>query len=156
MLQGARRVMAGALVEHISVGVTQRGFSLRPLFQLGRLALRYYNSHEMIPGMTKAELIERLNAGPKFVLLDVRNPSEVQQGAIPSSRNVPLPLLLKLPAAQDWEHAFPDVELPGLNEEIVVYCQAGVRSEMAAQHLRSLGFKNVINYRGSWADWSAN
>ena len=66
---------------------------------------------------------------------------------------------MQLPSAtqEHWAALFPDcgIDLPALGDEIVLYCQAGVRSEVAAQHLRALGYTKVINYRGSWGEWSA-
>ncbi len=45
----------------------------------------------------------------------------------------------------------------GLNKdaEIVTYCHRGARAAAAFYALRSLGYKNVKNYIGSWHEWSA-
>jgi thiosulfate/3-mercaptopyruvate sulfurtransferase len=37
--------------------------------------------------------------------------------------------------------------------ELVTYCHSGSRSELAAEILRSLGYR-AANYRGSWHEWS--
>ena len=37
--------------------------------------------------------------------------------------------------------------------ELVAYCHSGSRSELAAEILRSLGYR-ASNYRGSWHEWS--
>jgi len=37
--------------------------------------------------------------------------------------------------------------------ELVTYCHSGQRSELAAEILRSLGYR-AANYRGSWHEWS--
>jgi thiosulfate/3-mercaptopyruvate sulfurtransferase len=41
------------------------------------------------------------------------------------------------------------------DKEIIVHCQAGVRSAYASDVLLGLGFTNVKNYTGSWGEWSA-
>ena len=37
---------------------------------------------------------------------------------------------------------------------MVVYCQAGVRSERARLLAVAAGYDGVKNYRGSWSEWS--
>lgn len=41
------------------------------------------------------------------------------------------------------------------DKEIIVHCQAGVRSAYASDTLLGLGFTRVKNYTGSWGEWSA-
>ena len=38
-------------------------------------------------------------------------------------------------------------------EELVVHCKMGARSAKAADFLRSVGFKKVLNLRGGILDW---
>jgi thiosulfate/3-mercaptopyruvate sulfurtransferase len=38
-------------------------------------------------------------------------------------------------------------------EEIVTYCQSGIRASHTYFTLRYLGYKNVRVYDGSWAEW---
>lgn len=41
------------------------------------------------------------------------------------------------------------------DKEIIIYCQAGVRSSYSSDTLLGLGFTKVKNYTGSWGEWSA-
>lgn len=41
------------------------------------------------------------------------------------------------------------------DKEIIIYCQAGVRSSYTSDTLLGLGFTRVKNYTGSWGEWSA-
>ena len=41
------------------------------------------------------------------------------------------------------------------DKEIIIYCQAGVRSSYSSDTLLGLGFTKVTNYTGSWGEWSA-
>nr|POE53787.1 thiosulfate sulfurtransferase rdl2, mitochondrial [Quercus suber] len=100
--------------------------------------------------------IQKLSSSPSTdrVLIDVREPSEVQEGRIPTAINIPIksqPDALFLPA-----HEFEDrfgFSKPSADQEVVFYCKAGVRSSAAAQLAQQVGYKNVSEYRGSWMDW---
>jgi len=70
-------------------------------------------------------------------LLDVRNTDEHHRGALPSSKNIPLPLLPVL--AHD--HLDKD-------QQVLVYCHSGARAVMAERILTGLGFNDVTNIGG--------
>lgn len=78
-------------------------------------------------------------------LIDVRNPDEVDLGCIPGSTSVPLP---ELPSRLD-ELAYAKAD------DVVVYCQSGVRSLSASTILMSSGFTNVFNLEGGFSAWQA-
>ena len=90
-------------------------------------------------------------------MVDVREPSEFEGGAIPTAVNVPIassPDALVMPA-----HEFEDkfgFEKPRVDQEVVFYCKAGVRSHAAAEVARQAGYPRVAEYRGSWLDWVKN
>ncbi|KAF7731471.1 hypothetical protein EC973_000279 [Apophysomyces ossiformis] len=88
-------------------------------------------------------------------LIDVREPAELSQGSIPTAKNIPLSNFANAWATSSEE--FLDIfgfQKPGLQENIVLYCQAGIRSAKAAEYLRQLGYSRVRNYDGSWVDYS--
>ncbi|TAM90489.1 MAG: MBL fold metallo-hydrolase [Jatrophihabitans sp.] len=76
------------------------------------------------------------------IVLDVRNPDEVEQGAVPGSVRIPLPHLRRRME-----------ELPN-GERIVVYCASGWRSSVAASLMRWAGFADVCDVRGGYDEWS--
>lgn len=103
------------------------------------------------------------------VLLDVRRPAEFdgsevmkgnpRGGHIPGSRSLPHATLL------DEKGAFlaPDalramLEAAGLkpSDRVVVYCQSGGRSSVAAAALAAAGFTKVEHYLGGFGEWSAD
>ncbi|OQO02160.1 hypothetical protein B0A48_11712 [Cryoendolithus antarcticus] len=91
------------------------------------------------------------------VLIDVREPSEFAAGYIPNAINIPLKTqadALFLPA-DEFEDKF-GFSKPSADQEVVFYCKSGVRSSAAAQLARTVGYKNVSEYRGSWLDWEKN
>lgn len=121
--------------------------------------------------VSKEELLTLVrNPNTKFVLLDVRSPEEYsgslrragnkRTGHIPGSRNINWSLAMDSedPTVFLSPSRLQQVFGQDLNKEadtIVVYCQSGVRSSHTTFVLsRLLGFKNVMNYEGSWSEWS--
>jgi rhodanese-related sulfurtransferase len=94
------------------------------------------------------------NLPPGKILIDVREPSEYEAGAIPGAINLPIssaPEALCLPE-DEFEDRF-GFEKPPKDTEVVFYCKAGVRSAAAAQLAQQQGYENVAEYPGSWIDW---
>jgi adenylyltransferase/sulfurtransferase len=91
--------------------------------------------------ITSIELKQRLDRGDELFILDVREPNEYQINRIAGSTLIPLGDVPRRYAELD-----PDAEL-------VVHCKMGGRSAKAADYLRSVGFKRVLNLRGGILDW---
>ncbi len=79
-----------------------------------------------------------------FFLVDVRSVEEHDTGAIPGTdANI-----------EFREMAKRHKEIgAGPDDHIVVYCQSGKRSNIAADTLTELGYRNVYNIRGSVNAW---
>jgi hydroxyacylglutathione hydrolase len=82
-------------------------------------------------------------AGEKPLVVDVRGESEYRSGHVPGSILLPLP---ELPARAG--------ELP-LDRPVVLVCQTGSRSAVAASYLRTRGLSQVSNVAGGMAAWFA-
>ncbi len=91
--------------------------------------------------ITSVELKQRLDRGDALRIVDVREPNEYQINRIAGSTLIPLGDISKRHAELN-----PD-------DEIVVHCKMGGRSAKAADFLRSVGFKRVLNLRGGILDW---
>ncbi|KAL7321496.1 hypothetical protein PS15m_001257 [Mucor circinelloides] len=94
------------------------------------------------------------DSGKSYNLIDVREEKEVVQGAIPTAKNVPLSQFASAWSLSDKE--FKEhfgFEKPKKDASVILYCLGGVRSTRAAEHLASLGYDNLSNYIGSWADY---
>src|SRR5262245_3670288 len=94
---------------------------------------------------TKAEIREVDTASaedaidrPGTVVLDVREPDEYDQGALPGALHIPRGHL-----ESQVEARVPDHEAP-----IVIYCAGGVRSAFAAKTLQELGYQDVVSMAG--------
>lgn len=89
-----------------------------------------------------AELKSRLDSGDTPLLLDVRQPEEVEVASIDGARCIPM-------------NAVP-FEMDELDpaSEIVVFCHHGGRSMQVAQLLSMRGFSNVKNLAGGIDAWA--
>jgi adenylyltransferase/sulfurtransferase len=91
--------------------------------------------------ITSVELKQRLDRGDKLKIVDVREPNEYQINRIPGSELIPLGDVPKRVNELNPE------------DEIVVHCKMGGRSAKAADFLRSVGYKKVLNLKGGILDW---
>ncbi|HUR33669.1 MAG TPA: molybdopterin-synthase adenylyltransferase MoeB [Vicinamibacterales bacterium] len=91
--------------------------------------------------ITAVELKQRLDRGDKLTIVDVREPNEFQINRIPGGQLIPLGEIPRRYAELD------------MDDEIVVLCKMGGRSAKAADYLRSVGFKQVLNLKGGILDW---
>ncbi|HET9911113.1 MAG TPA: rhodanese-like domain-containing protein [Anaerolineales bacterium] len=98
----------------------------------------------MIPEITVDELFRKLNSEEKFILLDVREPGELNAAKVTDSRMESLPMSR---LAREGEEA-----LAGLanskDAPIYIMCHHGSRSRQVTAWLAQQGWKNVFNVRG--------
>ncbi|CAN5274771.1 molybdopterin-synthase adenylyltransferase MoeB [soil metagenome] len=92
--------------------------------------------------VTTAEADER-RTGAGVVTLDVREPDEYEQGALPGALHIPRGTL-----ETNVEMQVPDHETP-----LVVYCAGGTRSAFAAQTLGDLSYTDVVSVEGGFNRW---
>jgi rhodanese-related sulfurtransferase len=90
------------------------------------------------------EVKQRLDAGEKFVLVDVREESEYAAGHLPGAVH-----LSKGVIERDVEAKVPDPATP-----LVLYCGGGFRSALAADNLQKMGYTNVLSMDGGWRGWT--
>ncbi len=97
----------------------------------------------------KAEIVEvstdtaseHIDAG--YVVLDVREPDEHAEGAIPGAVHIPRGHL----------EAQVEGRLVDKTAPVVVYCAGGVRSAFAAKTLQELGYETVESMAGGYGRW---
>jgi len=127
----------GRLLAGFAIGLT--------LMMSGSQTVSAYHSYVISVHKLKATLEkapDHLNKG--FFLIDVRSPQEHAGGVIPGTdRNIEFSQMKtrhREIGAQPADH-------------IVVYCQSGRRSNIAAETLADLGYKHVYNVSGSMNAW---
>lgn len=94
----------------------------------------------LIPEQEPADVQRRLEAGEPVVLIDVRDPDEYREGFIEPATNI--------------SRGFLEFRVAGVAKEpdtpIVLYCQTGLRSMLAARALSELGYSNVTNLQAAF------
>lgn len=93
--------------------------------------------------ITVTELKAKLDTGETFRLIDVREPSEHFHANLPKAELKPLNQI------PQWAQ-----ELADKDEEIIIHCHHGMRSDRACQFLAAQGFTNLKNLAGGIDDWS--
>lgn len=88
------------------------------------------------------EMNTRLKLDPGLILLDVREPHELEISAIEGAKNIPL-----------GEVAQRMSELDSA-KEMIVFCKRGSRSARAIEILSSAGFKKMKNLKGGINAWA--
>jgi sulfur-carrier protein adenylyltransferase/sulfurtransferase len=80
---------------------------------------------------------------PGAVVLDVREPDEYEQGAIPGAVHIPRGTM-----ESSVENRIPDKSAP-----VIVHCAGGVRSAFAALTLAEMGYEDVVSMSGGFNKW---
>ena len=78
-----------------------------------------------------------------YRILDVREPDEHEQGAVPGAVHIPRGQL----------EFSVEARLLDKDAAIAVYCAGGVRSAFAARTLQELGYTNVVSVIGGFNKW---
>lgn len=104
---------------------------------------QFFTPVESLSSQQAQTLLNDTPAG-EIGLLDVRQPSEYNEGHIAGATLIPLPLLSE-------EYHTLDKDRP-----IIVYCAIGGRSRVAAQQLAGRGFTKVYNLSGGYKAWAGH
>ena len=97
----------------------------------------------MANAISKDQLKQALD---QYVIIDVRESDEIENGKIENSQSMPLGLLIRNAKKGQIE------ELK--QEKICVYCASGYRGNIAADELVKAGF-SAVNLDGGYITWSA-
>lgn len=95
-----------------------------------------------ITEVTTAEADE-LRAQPGTLILDVREPSEYEQGAIPGAIHIPRGQL----------EGSIESKIPDHSAKILIHCASGIRSAFAAKTMDDLGYTDVASVAGGFNQW---
>lgn len=92
------------------------------------------------------DLMEMIKKDINFVLVDVREPGEVNNGWIEAvdMKKIPRGLI-------DFKASSGKVFKK--NQKIVIYCKVGGRGALATKALKDLGFNDVANLTGGITQW---
>ncbi|NLV25078.1 MAG: MBL fold metallo-hydrolase [Deltaproteobacteria bacterium] len=122
------RIGYDKILGYLAGGIASWVYSGRPVEKLDQLSVQ--------------ELKKRLEKGAAPRIIDVRNPPEWGRGHIQGAENLPLPKILG-----------DDFSLPR-NEEVVVTCGTGYRSNIVASFLKQSGYAKVYGMAGGTIAWN--
>lgn len=90
-----------------------------------------------------ADVKQRMDAGEKLMLVDVREDSEWAQGHVPGAVHLGRGIIER------------DIEarVPQTDAKLVLYCGGGFRSALVADNLQKMGYSNVESMDGGWKGW---
>jgi rhodanese-related sulfurtransferase len=91
------------------------------------------------------KLKKKLDSGGNFKVVNVLSKDSYNATHIPGSINIPLNEIEKRAKK----------ELPDKNQEIIVHCSSETcqASPAAAEKLKNMGYKNVVEFSGGIAGW---
>jgi molybdopterin/thiamine biosynthesis adenylyltransferase/rhodanese-related sulfurtransferase len=96
---------------------------------------------QQIREIDTAEAAAARDAGA--LVLDVREPEEYEQGAIPGAIHIARGNL-----ESNIENRIPDKSVP-----VLIHCASGVRSVFAAKTMQDLGYADVVSVKGGFNRW---
>jgi rhodanese-related sulfurtransferase/glyoxylase-like metal-dependent hydrolase (beta-lactamase superfamily II) len=164
-LSGKYATWAGSMLSHDKpiVVIAEEGGEEEAVMRLGRIGFDNVGGY-LAGGMNalanRDDLVERTqritapalgewldgirtDAGPTPTIIDVRSEAEYAGGHIAGSRNIPLTHL---------DERFGEIPI---GKPIVVHCEGGYRSAIAASLLQQLGRKDVHDMVGGFKAWLA-
>ena len=90
-----------------------------------------------------ADVKKRMDAGEKFIVVDVREDSEWANGHLPGAVHLGKGII-----ERDIEQRVPDT-----SAKVILYCGGGFRSALAGDNLQKMGYTNVESMDGGWKGW---
>jgi rhodanese-related sulfurtransferase len=85
----------------------------------------------------------RIEAGEKFLLVDVREDNEWAKGHLPGAAHLSKGII-----ERDIEQRVPNTDT-----KVILYCGGGFRSALVADNLQKMGYTNVESMDGGWKGW---
>jgi rhodanese-related sulfurtransferase len=90
-----------------------------------------------------ADVKKRMDAGEKFLLVDVREDNEWANGHLPGAVHLGRGVI-----ERDIE-----TQVPETGTKMILYCGGGFRSALVAENLQKMGYRNVESMDGGWKGW---
>jgi len=91
-----------------------------------------------------SDVKRRMDAGEKFLLVDVREDNEWANGHLPGAVHMGRGII-----ERDVETTVPDT-----STKMILYCGGGFRSALVADNLQKMGYTSVESMDGGWRGWT--
>lgn len=99
---------------------------------------------EFMKELSQEEWKSKLEKDDKAVILDVRTEQEVEDGYIPTAKNLDI---------YKGQGFVEEVEKLDKDKNYYIYCRSGQRSAQACIILDKMGFANTYNLAGGFIEW---
>jgi len=93
------------------------------------------------------EWIEALENDKNAVILDVRTPSEIEEGYIKNMKAIDF---------LEGQTFLEEIKKLDTSKNYYIYCRSGNRSGQACDIMEQLGFKTTFNLEGGFINWTGD
>lgn len=104
------------------------------------------NAHPQVQEISILKLDSMQAALPNAILIDVRSDEEWAAGHLADASYISF----------DWDHRLEPLKALPEDRPVLVYCEAGGRSGVITEELRSIGHPYIIDLIGGMEAWSEN
>lgn len=111
------------------------------------------NARKYTRDISAEDLNDKIDSGDDILIIDIREPYEYEIAHIPNAFLVPRGLIES--AADPNNRRRVEILCQARNKTVVLYCDTGGRSTLAANTLQMMGFRHVFNLAGGLKLWDA-
>jgi rhodanese-related sulfurtransferase len=103
------------------------------------------------PEISVKEVRAKQEGGEPFILVDVREPNELELASLPEEEFISMPLS---DLRERRLEAVPDALNSSKEADVVVFCHKGLRSAQVTVFLRQQGWTNAVSMAGGIDSWA--
>ena len=103
------------------------------------------------PEVSVHDVVDKQQQGTEFLLIDVREPNELELASLPAGEFINLPLSELRERRLD---ALPEALNQNKDADVVLFCHKGLRSAQVTVFLRQQGWSNAVSMAGGIDGWA--
>ena len=103
------------------------------------------------PEVSVHDVVDKQQQGTEFLLIDVREPNELELASLPVGEFINLPLKELRERRLD---ALPQALSQNKDADVVLFCHKGLRSAQVTVFLRQQGWSNAVSMAGGIEAWA--
>ena len=103
------------------------------------------------PEVSVHDVVDKQQQGTEFLLIDVREPNELELASLPAGEFIKLPLSELRERRLD---ALPEALSQNKDADVVLFCHKGLRSAQVTVFLRQQGWSKAVSMAGGIDAWA--
>ena len=103
------------------------------------------------PEVSVHDVVDKQQQGTEFLLIDVREPNELELASLPAGEFINLPLSELRERRLD---ALPEALSQNKDADVVLFCHKGLRSAQVTVFLRKQGWSKAVSMAGGIDVWA--